>query len=159
MNKYCYIAYTAERDRNATAFAERTNPEPDPGYYADVLRIGSNENLCSLLASIGGLKCANVFSSRKEAEAVAQMWNESYKRNGTYFFSVRYLRYSAGRDKCQFYRVDDTNPADMAAQQQLFRDYRAQSDEHPDWFRSLDSQPPYPPFKAVPIREYSGLPF
>lgn len=86
MNEHFYIAYTAQQDRNRAAFTERTNPDPNPGYYAGVLRVGSNENLCSLLASIGGLKFANIYPTKKKAAEIAQFWNDGYKANGTYFF-------------------------------------------------------------------------
>lgn len=87
MKSYIYLAYTAEQDKNETIFAERKTPEYCPGYYADVLRVSSDNNILSALGAIGGLKSANAFTSRKQAEEVAEFWNECYKRNGTYLFS------------------------------------------------------------------------
>ena len=72
---------------------------------------------------------------------------------------VRYWRYAAGPDQCQFYSVDDENLADLAAQRQLFDDYKAQGKANPTLFRQLDNEPPRPPFKAIPMRDYTGLPF
>ncbi len=87
MKSYIYIAYTAEQDKNGTTFAERKNKEYCPGYYADVLRVSSDSNILSALSAIGGLKSANAFPSKKQAEEVADLWNECYKRNGTYPFA------------------------------------------------------------------------
>lgn len=86
MKNYIYIAYTAEQDKNRTTFSERKNNEYRPGYYADVLRISSNDNILSALSAIGGLKAANAFPSKKQAEETAAFWNDCYKRNGTSLF-------------------------------------------------------------------------
>lgn len=83
---YIYIAYTAEQDKNQSIFTERKADEYLPGYYADVLRVSPDENILSALSVIGGLKAANAFPSKKQAEETAAFWNECYKRNGTYFF-------------------------------------------------------------------------
>jgi hypothetical protein len=87
MRSYVYIAYTAEQDKNRMTFSERKNNEYCPGYYADVLRISSDDNIFSALSAIGGLKAANAFPSKKQAEETAAFWNECYKRNGTYLFA------------------------------------------------------------------------
>ena len=87
MKSYIYIAYSAEQDNNRTTFTEQKNNEYCPGYYADVLRVSSDNNILSVLSSIGGLKSANAFPSKKQAEEVAELWNECYKRNGTYLFA------------------------------------------------------------------------
>lgn len=87
MRSYVYIAYTAEQDKNRMTFSERKNSEYCPGYYADVLRIESNSNIFSALSAIGGLKAANAFPSKKQAEETAAFWNDCYKRNGTYLFA------------------------------------------------------------------------
>lgn len=81
-----YIAFTAKQDRNETVFQPRKNPEYDPGYYADVIRCSDSENLVSVLAHIGGLVSATIFPTRKQAREVANLWNDCYKANGTYFF-------------------------------------------------------------------------
>ena len=41
----------------------------------------------SALSAIGGLKAANAFPSKKQAEETAAFWNDCYKRNGTYLFA------------------------------------------------------------------------
>lgn len=86
MKSYIYIAYTAEQDKNETTFTARKADEYRPGHYADVLRVSSDENILSALSAIGGLKSANAFPRRKQAEETAAFWNECYKRNGTYLF-------------------------------------------------------------------------
>ncbi len=86
MKSYIYIAYTAEQDKNETTFTARKVDEYRPGHYADVLRVSPDENILSALSAIGGLKSANAFPRRKQAEETAAFWNECYKRNGTYLF-------------------------------------------------------------------------
>ena len=86
MRSYVYIAYTAEQDKNETTFTERKAPEYCPGRYAAVLRVSSDSNIFSALSAIGGLKAANAFLSKKQAEETAAFWNDCYKRNGTYLF-------------------------------------------------------------------------
>lgn len=87
MRSYVYIAYTAEQDKNGTTFLERKNNEYCPGYYSGVLRISSDDNIFSALSAIGGLKAANAFPSKKQAEETAAFWNECYKKNGTFLFA------------------------------------------------------------------------
>lgn len=87
MRSYVYIAYTAEQDKNRMTFSERKNNEYCPGYYADVLRISLDDNIFSALSAIGGLKAANAFPSKKQAEETAAFWNECYKKNGTFLFA------------------------------------------------------------------------
>lgn len=87
MRSYVYIAYTAEQDKNETTFTERKTPEYCPGRYAAVLRVSSDNNILSALSAIGGLKAANAFPRKKQAEETAAFWNECYKRNGTYLFA------------------------------------------------------------------------
>lgn len=86
---YFYIAVQVRQDRNARAFTPRPSPEYDPGYYADVIRCSENDNLLPKLDCIGGLIHANICPTKKRAEEVAEFWNNSYKANGTYFFSVK----------------------------------------------------------------------
>ena len=86
MKNYIYIAFTAEQDKNSTTFTERKNKEYCPGYYANVLRVSSDDNILSALSAIGGLKAANAFPSKKQAEEIAAFWNDCYKRNKTYLF-------------------------------------------------------------------------
>lgn len=59
---------------------------PEESYVAFAVSTSGCNNLVSLLDSIGGLVTANVCNSRKEAEEIARAWNETFKKNGTYFY-------------------------------------------------------------------------
>ena len=59
--------------------------EENQKYYAYLVPVSDCDNLISKL-NIKGIKCANIFSTKKEASNVVEMWNESYKTNGTYLF-------------------------------------------------------------------------
>ncbi len=83
---YCYFACAIERDKNKLYSADAQSAEYRPGYYADIYRIGENENVVSALSAIAGLKCAHVFRSKSDAAKVVELWNDSFKRNGTYLF-------------------------------------------------------------------------
>lgn len=87
MKTYIYVAYTAEQDKNETVFVNHKLPEYRPGYYAAVIRVSSDDNILTTLSAVGGLKSANAYTSKKRAEEVAELWNECYKRNGTYLYS------------------------------------------------------------------------
>ena len=84
--KRFYIAVTIEQDRNERTFSERIAPEYNPGYCAFVVPVSEQDNLKSVLDSIGGIQHANIFPTKKAAEEVARYWNDGYKANGTYFF-------------------------------------------------------------------------
>lgn len=86
--KYFYIVYTCEQDKNAESIVtgERRAPDCSPGLYASVMRVSDQDNLLSRLGMLSGLKYAHICQSKRFAENVAKMWNDSYKRNGTYFF-------------------------------------------------------------------------
>ena len=70
MNK-SYIAVTVKEDEL---------------YYAYIIPITESNNIKYILDGIKGLQWANIFSTKKKAAAVAEMWNQSYKINGTYLF-------------------------------------------------------------------------
>jgi hypothetical protein len=53
--------------------------------YAYAVKVSESDNLLSKLA-IKGITAANLCGSRKEAEEVVTIWNESYKLNGSYMF-------------------------------------------------------------------------
>lgn len=59
---------------------------PEESYVAFAVSTSGCNNLVSLLDSIGGLVTANVCNSRKEADEIARAWNETFKKNGTYFY-------------------------------------------------------------------------
>lgn len=59
---------------------------PEKSYVAFAVSVSGSDNLVCVLDRIGGLVSANVCNSRKEAEEIARAWNETYKKNGTYFY-------------------------------------------------------------------------
>ena len=59
---------------------------PEKSCVAFAVSVSGYENLVAALARIGGLVTANVCHSRKEAEEIARAWNETYKKNGIYFY-------------------------------------------------------------------------
>ena len=71
---------------------------------------------------------------------------------------VRCWIYSAGRDQCQCYNVDDENLADLAAQAQFLEDFRTQRAANPALYRQLLNML-VPATDAMPMRNYTGLPF
>ena len=85
MKKF-YIAVTVKQDRNERTFTERTTAECDPGYYSYVIRCRNTDNLCSVLDRIGGLIQANICETKKRAAELVSLWNDIYKKNGTYLF-------------------------------------------------------------------------
>lgn len=59
---------------------------PEKSYVAFAVSVSGSDNLVHALDIIGGLVSANVCNSRKEAEEIARAWNETFKKNGTYFY-------------------------------------------------------------------------
>lgn len=86
--KYYYIVYAAEQDKNRVNpfTGDRGGPDYDLGYYAAVLRVSNQDNILHVLNMYAGMMHANICNSKREADAVARAWNESYKRNGTALF-------------------------------------------------------------------------
>ena len=82
-----YIAVTAEQDRNERHLLPRENPEYSPGYYAYMVKCSDQDNLKSILDTIGGLRYANIYPTKKRAAEIVEFWNTGYKANGTYLFS------------------------------------------------------------------------
>lgn len=76
-------------DRSITCKDEngKTKGDPEESYVAFAVSASGCENLVWVLDHIGGLVSANVCNSRKEAEEIARAWNETYKKNGTYFYN------------------------------------------------------------------------
>lgn len=66
---------------------ESTFTDEPGGNYAYIVKFTSNDNLKSVLDRIGGLKAANMCTTKKEAKELVETWNEAYKQNGTYAFS------------------------------------------------------------------------
>lgn len=84
--KYYYVAVTVKQDRRETVFAKRFNPDPDPGLFSYVVCLSEQDNILSKLSAIGGLISANVCSTKKLAESLTDLWNETYKANGEHLF-------------------------------------------------------------------------
>ena len=87
MANYFYIAVTVKQDRNANIFVPNPTAEPNPGYYAYVVKCSESDNLKSKLDSIGGLLYANIYHTKKRAAEVVNHWNAAYKANGEYLFN------------------------------------------------------------------------
>lgn len=66
---------------------ESTFTDVHGGNYAYMVKFTSNDNLKSVLDRIGGLKAANMCTTKKEAKELVETWNEAYKQNGTHAFS------------------------------------------------------------------------
>lgn len=67
-----YFYYAATREQNGKN-------------YAFVIKASNGDNLVSLFARTGA-KTANACATKKEAEKLADFWNECYKKNGTSAF-------------------------------------------------------------------------
>lgn len=76
--KNFYMAVTIQVDPLFTEYSG--------GYVADVVKFSSSDNLKIVLERIGGLKTATMCSTKKEAEAMKNLWNETFKKNGEYAF-------------------------------------------------------------------------
>mgnify|MGYP005768670771 FL=1 len=57
--------------------------EKDDKFFAYAKTIPNSNNLLSYLG-LTGLKTVNAADSKKEAKALAEFWNDCYKKNGTY---------------------------------------------------------------------------
>lgn len=57
-------------------------------WYATTIAVSGGDNLVSVLAGFNGLESANICSSKKEADAIADHWNECHKRNGNSIFQA-----------------------------------------------------------------------
>ena len=66
---------------------ESTFTDDPGGNYAYMVKFTSNDNLKSVLDRIGGLKAANMCTTKKEAKELVETWNEAYNQNGTHAFS------------------------------------------------------------------------
>ena len=58
--------------------------ERDGRYLAMTIRVGTANNVVPIFE---GLKFANVCESKKQAEQIVQLWNASYRTNGTYLYN------------------------------------------------------------------------
>lgn len=80
--KYFYIVFSSNSENTSIFYRE----DPGPRYFADVMRVGTADNIAARLESIEGLLHANICSTKKEAQETAAAWNKAYKDNGTYIF-------------------------------------------------------------------------
>lgn len=74
------VDYTGMKDVFGNCDPEKTR------LGAFVWSASESDNLVSVLEHIGGLKTANLCPTKKRAKEIADAWNESFKRNGTYAF-------------------------------------------------------------------------
>ena len=81
-----YMAVTVCQDRNHREFTPRPSEEYSPGYYSYVLTCKVGENLKFSLDCIGGLQCAHLCNTKREAAELVETWNAGYKANGNYLF-------------------------------------------------------------------------
>ena len=58
---------------------------------AYVLEVWKSDNLVHIFAPENNFVCANYYPTKKEAELIADAWNESYKMNGTYLYSDEFI--------------------------------------------------------------------
>ncbi len=84
--KHYYLAVTVKGDKNESIFTEEPAKEPNPGYYAYVVKCSESDNLKCVLERIGGLLHANIAPSKKAACEWVTEWNNAYRANGTYLF-------------------------------------------------------------------------
>lgn len=59
---------------------------PDGKLYASASSFTTQDNLSWQFDPAFGTVTANICETKKQAEAIATMWNETYKRNGTYAY-------------------------------------------------------------------------
>lgn len=55
-------------------------------HYADILKVGTGDNVYRRLDNIAGLQHANICESRQKALEIREAWNNQYKAAGTYGF-------------------------------------------------------------------------
>ena len=84
--KNFYITVAVKGDKNKNIFSDEKK-EYKEGYGAFVIKVSENDNVFWNLDIIGGLMHANIKPTKKEAQALADFWNECYKQNGTYLYS------------------------------------------------------------------------
>lgn len=87
--KYFYFAYSIQQPK----FPKFTPADSDVaehvtlGNWAGVLRVSEADNLPCVFSRLQGLTAANLCTSKRAAEDLAKLWNDSYIANGTYLFA------------------------------------------------------------------------
>ena len=87
--KYFYFAYSV-RQPKLPKFTPADSDVAEHvilGNWAGVQRVSEADNLPCVLSRLQGLTAANLCTSKRAAEDVARLWNDSYKANGTYLFA------------------------------------------------------------------------
>lgn len=80
--KYFYIAVTVDYTGDPHYYGDGEGLAKGK-YYSFVERVSHNDNILSRLGHIGGIKYANLCSSKKEAEELTAFWNDCFEKNGT----------------------------------------------------------------------------
>ena len=57
----------------------------DDKFYAYAIKVNTMDNLLSKL-EINNIEVANLCDTKKKAQELVSLWNESFKNNGTYLF-------------------------------------------------------------------------
>lgn len=86
--KNFYIAVTIEGNKNENIVDSENEKEYEAGYYAYIVKCKPCENLKNVMEKIGDLKTANIAPTQKEARRWVEMWNDGFKKNGTYLFDT-----------------------------------------------------------------------
>lgn len=85
--KNFYIAVAVCQDKNESIFEPDEKRAPEPGYHAFVMTVSEADNIKSRLDNIGGIIHANICATKKQACEVVNLWNDSYRANGTHLFA------------------------------------------------------------------------
>lgn len=83
-----YLTVEIEGNKNDFCRLENRTEDYRPGYSSYVIAVSENDNVCSVLEHISGLKSANLFATKKRAQEVADHWDECYKNNGSYLYAL-----------------------------------------------------------------------
>lgn len=84
--KNFYITVGVKGNKNENIFSDEKK-EYEEGYFACVIKVSESDNLKNHLEAIRGLVHANIRPTKKDAQELADFWNECYKQNGTYLYS------------------------------------------------------------------------
>lgn len=84
-----WVACIIEQDKNYSIF-EKTDLLEEIGYYCYCFGISESENLYKSLSIIGGLKTANVFTTKKRAREFVEKCNTDFRKNGTYLYDATF---------------------------------------------------------------------
>jgi len=53
-------------------------------HYADITKVDSSVNLYRRLDNMAGMVNASICETKKQAEKIRDLWNDQFKRQGTY---------------------------------------------------------------------------